>query len=227
MPADPFSIALGGLQAIGGGIQAISGRRQAKRAQEGYQNLATPTTQNNAAISDYYTRATANPYDTSFYKNAQQNINRGTAQGIGALQDRRAGISGIAGLLRQQNDSYLRAGAQAEGMQRSMLGHAVGLKARDDERVWGINKMMPYEKQAGIFLSKAAAGNQIMNSGLQNIFNGLGTAAMGASGGGGIGSLFGGGGNRGEGGASARYNQPTSVVDNSQMRYQSPASIFG
>lgn len=198
---DPITAGLGAVQAVAGGIQAIVGGARAKRAQRAYEKLATPTTTSSATISDYYNRASANPYDTAFYKGAQQNIARGTAQGLGALQTRGGGLSGVAALIRQQNDAYLRAAGQAEGMQRSMLGQAVGMKARDDERVFQINKMMPYEKMAQLYAAKAAGGNQIMNAGLQNVFGGIGTAAMGltAPGGGGLGSLFG----RGGGGAAA------------------------
>lgn len=224
--------ALGAIQAIGGGIQAIVGSKRAKRAQKAYENLATPTTTSSATISDYYNKASANPYDTSFYKSAQQNLSRGTAQGLGALQTRGGGLSGVAALIRQQNDGYLRAAGQAEGMQQRMLGDAVRLKANDDQRVFQQNKMMPYEKMAGIRIAQAQAGNQMMNAGLQNVFNGIGTAAMGeiAAGdeGGGLGGLF----KRksqpqSNFGSQRDYSRPSVGLNQSYMGYQSPSSLFG
>lgn len=179
--ADPITAGLGAAQALFGLGQTIIGGKRVRRAQKGLENLQTPTTTANSAVANYYARANANPYDSAFYKMATANANRGTAQGLGALQDRRIGLAGIGGLIRAQNDAYLQAGARAEGMQQNMLSDATRLKLHDDDRVFNINKMMPYEKMVQLYSSQAAGGNQILNSGLQNIYGGIGTAASGFS----------------------------------------------
>jgi hypothetical protein len=225
-----LGLVMGGLQALGGAVQAISGSRQAKRAERALENLQTPTTTNDAAINNYYSQANANPYDTAFYKQQQQQANRGFASGLAGAQDRRGGLAAIGGLLRGRNDALLRAGVSAEQQQRQMFGQATRMKASDNQRVWEINKMMPYQKQFGLLNQKAAGGNMKANAGWSNIFGGAQTAAMagGAGGGGFLGGLFGGGKQAGgDGGASARYQQPTVGVDNSQMQYSSPSQIFG
>lgn len=172
---------LGGLQAAGGIAQAIIGGRQAKKAQRALENLQTPTTTSSASINDYYNRASANPYETSLYRMQQQNINRGAATGLAMLQDRRSALGGISSLIRAQNDGLLRAGASAEQQQLGMLGSAARMKSADDERVFNINKMMPFQKQYSLLSSKAMAANQMMNAGVQNAFAGIGTLGMASS----------------------------------------------
>lgn len=177
----PLSI-LGGVQALGGIAQSFIGAGQARRAISGLKKLQSPTTVSSASISDYYNRASQNPYESAMYRMQQQNIARGATQGISALQDRRSGLAGIGGIVRGQNDALLRAGANAEQQQLRMLGDATRLKASDDNRVFQINKMLPYETRRSLLASQAAAGNQILNSGLTNIFGGLQSGMMGLQG---------------------------------------------
>lgn len=164
---------------VAGGLQSVFGGRKAKKAQQALENLQVPTTTSSAAISDYYNRASQNPYESAMYRTQRQNASRATSAGLSMLQDRRSALGGISSLIRAQNDANLRAGAQAEQQQMGMLGNAVRLKASDDERVFQQNKMLPFQKQYSLLSSKAMAGNQQLNSGLQNIFGGLGTASMG------------------------------------------------
>lgn len=184
----------GGIQAGIGIAQAIGGAIQAHRARRDLEALRDPTTQSSASISDYYNRAMQNPFDSLQYKAQQQNIANSVSGGISALQGRHAALAGIGGLIQGQNSALLRAGANAQQQQNSMLGNAVRMKSADDQRVFNINQMMPFQRKVGMLSSKAAGGNQIMNSGLQNTFNGIGTMGMGFGGGGGLGRMFGGGG---------------------------------
>jgi hypothetical protein len=185
---------LGGAQMVGGLIQGIAGSRQAKRAERGLEKLQTPTASSDQAIDNYYTQANANPYDTSLYKQQQQQANRGLAAGLGAAQDRRGGLAAISGLVRNQNDTLLRAGVAAEQQRNQMLGMATRMKSADNQRLWEINKLMPYQKKFSLLSQKAAGGNQLANAGWSNLFGGMQTAAMGGmGGGGGLGGLFGGG----------------------------------
>lgn len=170
---------VGAAQGLIGLGQSLFGGGQARRARRALERLQTPTTTSSASISDYYNRASASPYDSLMYQTQKQNIGRGTTTGLSMLQDRRSGLAGIGGLIRAQNDSLLKAGATAEQQQWGRLGDATRLKSADEERVFNINKMLPYQKQYSLLASKAAGGNQIMNAGLGNIFGGLQTAAMG------------------------------------------------
>lgn len=176
----PAAAGLAGAQFLVGGIQSLINGGKAKRAQRALENLQTPTTTEDAAINNYYQRANANPYDTAFYQNQVQGINRGTVAGLSALQDRRSALAGVSGLVRGQNDALLRAGATAEQQQRAMLGQATQMKANDNNRVWEINKYMPYQKQFALLSQKAGAANQGVNAGLSNMFGGLQTLGMAA-----------------------------------------------
>lgn len=170
----------GGAQMLGGLVQGISGSRQARRAERAMENLQTPTTTNDAAINNYYSQAQANPYDTSMYKQQQMMANRNLATGLSAAQDRRGGLASIAGLVRNSNDSLLRAGMASEQQQRAMLANATRMKSQDNQRVWEINKLMPYQKNFTLLGQKAAGGNARANAGWSNVFGGLSTMATGA-----------------------------------------------
>jgi hypothetical protein len=220
----------GGAQMIGGLIQGISGSRQARRAENALENLKTPTTTSDAAINSYYTQANANPYDTNLYKQQSQQATRNLATGLNAAQDRRGGLASIAGLVRGSNDSLLRAGVAAEQQQRAMLANATRMKSMDNQRVWEINKMMPYQKKFTLLGQKAAGGNAKANAGWSNLFGGLQTMAMsaapqdGTNGGGGggkgfFGGLFGGG-----GGGGMSYSTPNMGMINTETPYASPAA---
>jgi len=174
---DPASIAGligGGAQSLLGLGQAIFGGGAARRAQHALENLQTPTTTSDQAVSDYYNQA-LNPTSSLEYQLANKNANAGVAQGLTAFQDRRAGLAGIGGLIRQRNNTLLQAGANAQ----SKLGQATQMKTADNQRVFNINKMLPYQKQFSLLASKASGGNQTMSAGLSNIFGGLQTGATG------------------------------------------------
>lgn len=170
------------IQAGAGVIQAGLGFIQNAKAKKELQNLQSPTYTPNQAISDYYGKAlsrySANPYQSSLYKMQNQNIQRSTAQGIGALNDRRLGIGGISSLIQGQNDSLLKASAAAEGEQGqrlSQLGQATGMKAADDKYAFQTNQLMPYQQKYNFIVGKAQGGAQTANAGLQNIYGGLGS----------------------------------------------------
>lgn len=168
----PIGAAIGGAQAIFGGLQSLIGGGAARRAQRKLENLQTPTTTSDSAVSDYYDQA-RNPFNSLEYQMQKQNAGAGVAQGLSAFQDRRSGLAGIGGLIRQRNNSLLASAANAQ----SRLGQATQMKSQDNQRVFGINKMLPYEKKFSLLAAKAGAANQTVNSGLSNIFGGLQTAA--------------------------------------------------
>jgi hypothetical protein len=176
---------VGGVQALGGMLQGIIGSSRARRTQRELENLQTPTEQSNAAVNNLYAGANADPYSSSFYKMQQQNAGRATVNGLRGAQDRRGGLAIVGNLVRGQNDALLRAGATAEQQQQQRLAQATGFKVRDDQRLFDINKMMPYQKKFGLLAQKASGANQLANAGWKNLFGGLQTAAMGGVGGGG------------------------------------------
>lgn len=222
-----MSAAQGFKQQEGGLIQSaigFFGGRKAKRELEG---LATPTYSPSKSISDYYNEALRryqeNPYQTNLYKMQAQNIARGTTQGLSALQDRRSAIAGVSGLVQAQNDALLKAGAAAEQQQNQrfgQLGAASQAMGAEQRQAWNINQMLPYQKKYDILSQKAAGYTQLLNSGLQNMFGGGQTAAMGQSGL--IGNTTGIGSMSGQGGSynNDRYLPPDT--------YQIPlANVYG
>jgi hypothetical protein len=174
-----------GVTAGAGLVEAGIGALKAHKAQQGLQNLRTPSYQPNQAVSSYYQqalqRANTSPYASDFYQQAQKTAGRNLATGIGALQDRRSATGNIGALVQGSNDSLNRAGVQAEGLQRQafgQLGSAVGMQQGDYQKQFQYNQEAPYEKQAGIYQAKAIAGSQMENTGLSSAFGGLGSASQ-------------------------------------------------
>ena len=175
----PVLAGLGIAQGLLGIGQSLIGGGQARRARRELEGMELPKTQSSQAISDYYSRANANPYESTMYRMQKQNIQGNTTQAIAGLQDRRSGLAGISSVVRSQNDALLRAGANAEQQQWARLADATRLKASDDQRVFNINQLMPFQHRVSLLSSKAAGANQTANAGISNIFGGLQTAAMG------------------------------------------------
>lgn len=174
LEAGPAGLIMGGAQSLFGLGQAIAGGIKARKAQRALENLQTPTTTSDSAVSDYYDQA-RNPFNSLEYQMQKQNAGAGVAQGLSAFQDRRSGLAGIGGLIRQRNNSLLSAAANAQ----SRLGSATQMKASDNQRVFQINKMLPYQKKFSLLASQASGANQTQSAGLSNIFGGLQTAASG------------------------------------------------
>src|SRR6266540_354420 len=166
-------------QGIGGLIQAGIGFFGGRKARRDLENLQTPTYDPAKSISDYYAEAKnrygISPYASTLYNTQMQNINRSTASGISGLQSRRMGIGGISSLIQGQNDAMLKAAATAE-QQRDQrfgqLGAASQAMAGEERQAFNINKIMPYEKRYNMLAMKAQGYNELLNSGLKNIFGG-------------------------------------------------------
>lgn len=177
---DPISLIPSGVQTVGGIFQSIFGGIKAHKANKALENLKTPTYNANKSIMDYYNTAlqryNTNPYQSQQY---QYDINKGNANlgaGLNALQDRRSAIGGISRLTALGNENSLRAGMNAENTQNQrfgQLGGATEMKASDDRYGFNVNKLMPYQKQYDLLASKSAAGNQMLNAGIQNAFGGI------------------------------------------------------
>lgn len=174
------------LPVIGAGVglvQSILGHSKARKAEKKLENLATPTYEGSDSIMDYYNKAlqrfNTNPYQSQQAQYAQQQADRSQAAGINALQGRNSAVGGISRLAALRNDAGLKAGAMAQQQQDQRfgeLGEASQLKTADELRMFQQNKIAPYEKQYNLLSMKAGAGNEMMNSGISNIFGGLGAA---------------------------------------------------
>lgn len=155
--------AIGGIQSIIGGIKAQKYQKQLQKMVSDYQP--------NRGILDFYNKALqrydANPYTSSLYTNAANNIRSGTAQGLNQFQDRRSALAGIAPLVENQNRGLLKAAAAAEGQQGQALnelGQATAMKAGEDK--------YKFENQYNLLAMRAGAANNLVNAGLTNLVGG-------------------------------------------------------
>jgi hypothetical protein len=184
---DPFTIAAiaGGAQALGGAAQSIfSGRKKAERELNAFAKQS-PLYQGSKSINDYYQQAlnryNENPYQSQQYQLGAMNAQRATAQGIGALQDRRSAIGGVSRLALGQNAAMQNLGAQAEAQRNQRFGQygqAAQAKASEDYKMFDINKMTPYNRQLQLKQLAAQAANDRANAGLQMVGSALGGIAQ-------------------------------------------------
>lgn len=165
--------AVGLAQTVGGWIQQ---RRATKQFEKTLEN--SPQYQQNQSILDYYNTALqrygVSPTDSAMYKRNMQNINRGVATGINALQDRRSGTAGVSSILRAANDAALNTEVAAENERSNrfnQLGGATNMKAGEDRMAFDINKMQPFQNRLALYGAKASGGTNIMNAGLGTLNN--------------------------------------------------------
>jgi hypothetical protein len=161
-------------------LQTGYGMIKAGRAQKKLEALQTPVYAQNKGILDYYGQAlqryNTNPYESSAYKQATQQIGRNMAQGLSALNERKSAVAGVARLVQGANDAGQQAGLLAEGEQNrrfAQLGQATGMKASEDRAAFQQNVLAPYEKKYNLLAMKASGANQIANAGMQNFMGGL------------------------------------------------------
>jgi hypothetical protein len=189
-----------GAGALVGGISAIGSNKRRKARERELDEYAkqSPLYEGSKPISEYYQQAlnryNENPYQSLQYQIGQKNIQRATAQSLGALQDRRSAIGGISRLQANQMFGMQNLGAQAEAQRNArfgQLGSATQLKNADLMQQFDINKMTPYNRQLGLKQMKAQAANEQYAQDVQNTFGALGNLASvgmlasgGASGGG-------------------------------------------
>jgi hypothetical protein len=174
--------------AVWGGIKAGKARKEQKSAEAQLENLAanSPLRKESKSLNDYYQQAlnryNENPYQSAAYQQAMQNARRTTASGLGALQDRRSAIGGISRLGGLESGASQRAVAQGEQMQAqrfSELGRATQMKKRDEDELFDINKMTPYQRRLQLEQMKGAAAGERYNAGMQMLGQGLSNAAAG------------------------------------------------
>ena len=168
--------------AILGGIKSGRARREQMAAETNLANLAqtSPLRKESKSLNDYYQQALnrykESPYQSAAYQQAMQNARRTTASGLSALQDRRSAIGGISRLGSMESGASQRAVAQGEQMQAqrfSELSRATQMKKRDEDELFDINVMTPYQRRLQLGQMKAAAAGERYNAGLQMIGQGL------------------------------------------------------
>lgn len=164
---DPATLVAAG-QAILGLGQTIFGGGKANRAESALSKMVKDY-KPNSSILDFYNKALTkyniNPYTSSLYNYQQDQARGATAAGLQALGGRRSTLMGLPRLIQGQNDAMLKAAATAEGQQAQalgQLGQATQMKAQEDFK--------PFELKYNLNMLKAGGGNQIMNSGISNIF---------------------------------------------------------
>lgn len=162
-----------------GGIQSVLGMIQANKAQKQLSKLQSPTYKQSAGVLDYYNKALSkynvNPYQSDYYNEQKQLGQRNLASGLSALSGRGMALAGVNSLVQNNSDRMLKAGVNAEQMQRqdlSQLGQAAQLKAGEEQAAFQQNEMLPYQNKFNLLAQKASGGNQIANSGFKNMFGG-------------------------------------------------------
>ena len=179
------AVAAGVGAATAGGMAIGSNARRKSRERELDQYAQqSPLYKASKSIDDYYQQAMSrykeNPYQSQQYQLGAMNAQRATAQGLGALQDRRSAIGGISRLALGQNAAMQNLGAQAEAQKSSrfgQLGNATQMQATEAYKEFDINKMTPYNRILGLKQMKAQAANEEYARDVANVQSNLSNAA--------------------------------------------------
>ena len=178
-------IAAGTGAATAGGM-AIGSNQRRKRRERELDEFAkqSPLYKGSKPISEYYqaamNRFNENPYQSQQYQVGARNIQRATAQGLGALQDRRSALGGIARLAQGQADALTNLGVNAEAQRNvrfGQLGGATQMKNQDLMQQFQINRMDPYQRQLQLKQLKSQAANQEYAQDVSNTIGSLSNAA--------------------------------------------------
>ena len=179
-------VGAGATAAVAGG-QAIGSNQRRKSRERELDQFAknSPLYKGSKSIDDYYQQAlnrySENPYQSQQYQLGAMNAQRATAQGIGALQDRRSAIGGISRLALGQTSAMQNLGAQAEAQRNQrfgQLGGAAQMKTAEDYKKFDINQMTPYNRMLQLKQWKAQAAADQYNAGMQSVASGASNIAM-------------------------------------------------
>jgi hypothetical protein len=174
--------------AIWGGAKAAKARREQKSAEAQLENLAknSPLRKESKSLNDYYQQAlnrfTESPYQSAAYQQATRNADRTAAAGISALQDRKGAIGGVTKLSRLKGEALNNAilgGEYARSQRFSELGRATQMKKANEDELFDINTMTPYQRKLQLEQMKGAAAGERYNAGMQMLGQGLSNAAAG------------------------------------------------
>ena len=175
-----------------GAANMISAKNQQEDAQAALEKQArnSPIYKPDKSIDEYYREAMnrykENPYQSQQYQVGRQNIERATATGISALQDRRSAIGGISRLALGRMDAMRNLGAQSEASRQqrfSQVGGATQLKSGATQTAFDVNALTPYNRQLQLEQMKGAAAGERYNAGMQMLGQGIGAfGSLAASG---------------------------------------------
>lgn len=178
-----------GIGALAGGLIGLfSGNSQKKKAQA-LINQPYPEYH----IPGEITRAAAEGLPSEQYQQAMRNIQRQQMASIAQAQDRRMGLSAIAGTQQRTNDASLNLDALNAKTRQQNQFRLAGYK----DKAWQWNVQNKYQRDYNYGMQLLGAGNQNTMAGIDKIGAGIGYLA----GGGAFKGLFGGG--SGGGGAIA------------------------
>lgn len=172
--------------ALASGVSAIGSnqRRKSRESELDAYAKQSPLYQGSKPISEYYQQAmnryNENPYQSQQYQVGAMNARRATAQGLGALQDRRSAIGGISRLEAGQNAAMQNLGAQAEAQRNQrfgQLGNATQMKNADLMQQFDINKMTPYNRMLALKQMKSQAANEEYSRDVSNTYGALNNLA--------------------------------------------------
>lgn len=183
MPLPLLAIPALAQSAAGLGQMLFSGKNKAQKQLEA-ETAKNPIYGGSKPISDYYNQSLArfqeNPYQSQQYLTSAKNAQRGTATGLGALQDRRSGVAGVSRMIGIQNQALENAGVNAEQQRNQRfqtLGQATGQRSADLLRQFQINQQNPYERRVNLANMKAQGAANVFNAGMSNLFGGASNLA--------------------------------------------------
>ena len=171
-------------QSIFGAVKSNQAAANRNAAISKLEQLAanSPLQKESKTLNDYYqeslNRYRENPFTTPYYLENLKQSERSAAQALGALQTRGAAIGGTSRINRILQDAKNRgiAGAmQNKNVQFGQLGSATQMKRAEENMLFDINKMTPYNRRLQLqqmaaegYTSDKAAYDQMIQSGIGN-----------------------------------------------------------
>jgi len=176
--------------AIGQGLYGLYNTIKANKEAKDYQNQMesmarkSPLMKESPELANYYqqalNRSNENPYQSQQYQLGAMNVRRGTAQGLGAMQDRRSS-GDISRLALGQQSALQNLGMQAEAQRNQrfgQLGGVVQMRKGERDQMFDINQMTPYNRLLQLQQLKTQAANDRYNAGLSTMAQGFGNLAQ-------------------------------------------------
>lgn len=169
-----------------GAAQMSQANKAQRRAQQNLEKQAanSPLYKPSKEIQDYYAEAKRkyreSPFQTPYYLENIKQADRAAIQALGALQNRGAAIGGVSRINRILQDAKNRNVAnamQAKNAEFANLGQAAQMQNRENQQVFDINQMTPYNRQLQLEQMKAQAAGEQYNTGMQMLGSGLSNAA--------------------------------------------------
>jgi hypothetical protein len=183
----PIGTALAVGQGLYGLYNAIKSGNEAKDYQAKMERMAanSPIRKANPELANYYgealNRYRENPFTSPYYTESIKQANRAAANAIGAMQSRGAAI-GSAGRINQglvdASNRGVMGAIQNKNAQFSQLGSATQMKKAEEDQMFDINQMTPYNRMLQLQQLKTQAANDRYSAGLSMAAQGVGNLAQ-------------------------------------------------